>query len=367
MNRTHEFSVLIELVTVFSDTRFDVSVQKTNEAFQVLTKPVMCLGSSTFQPHSERDGRWRQVSEETSRAAAELRLGFIRSECRNSILKVKFSANCSLVLWLQKVKEFWSFQPRISTRIAGKHAPQVFLVMNRLNETVTSTETQFALTGNYLILGLRLRRLYMKRTLVFDRSNNITAIEEVAGWSAGLIELFQQVNEGHGWTEEWLLLLILPRNIIGKHLEALGVTSPAPVRISFRYFLTVSPYDRERWASENVTAAGSVARCDAHHADGGLSCGCVAAGDVLRGDDDAAGRLRDADGLPAEQLQGAAAAVHGSGVLLLHRRRGAPHTRYQHHLSLLVSVCCHTRRKHETSKEELYISKNRVVHYWEKV
>lgn len=55
---------------------------------------------------------------------------------------------------------------------------------------------------------------------------------------------------------------------------------------------------------------------------------CVAAGDVLRGDDDAAGRIRDADGLPAEQLQGAAGAVHGSGVLLLHRHRGGPHTRY---------------------------------------
>lgn len=54
---------------------------------------------------------------------------------------------------------------------------------------------------------------------------------------------------------------------------------------------------------------------------------CVAAGDVLRGDDDAAGRIRDADGLPAEQLQGAAGAVHGSGVLLLHRHRGGPHTR----------------------------------------
>lgn len=57
-------------------------------------------------------------------------------------------------------------------------------------------------------------------------------------------------------------------------------------------------------------------------------CGsCVAAGDVLRGDDDAAGRIRDAYGLPAEQLQGAAGPVHGSGVLLLHRCRGGPHTR----------------------------------------
>lgn len=60
-------------------------------------------------------------------------------------------------------------------------------------------------------------------------------------------------------------------------------------------------------------------------------CGgsAFAAGDVLRGDDDAAGRVRDADGLPAEQLQGAAAAVHGPGVLLLHRHRGGPHARYR--------------------------------------
>lgn len=53
-----------------------------------------------------------------------------------------------------------------------------------------------------------------------------------------------------------------------------------------------------------------------------------AAGGFLRGDDDAAGRICDADGLPAEQLQGAAAAVHGTGVLLLHRHRGGPHARY---------------------------------------
>lgn len=45
----------------------------------------------------------------------------------------------------------------------------------------------------------------------------------------------------------------------------------------------------------------------------------AAAGDVLRGDDDAAGWIRDANGLPAEQLQRAAGAVHGTGVLLIHR------------------------------------------------
>lgn len=68
----------------------------------------------------------------------------------------------------------------------------------------------------------------------------------------------------------------------------------------------------------------------------------VAAGDVLRGDDDGAGRICDADGLPAEQLQGAAGAVHGSGVLLLHRHRGGPHTRYASHIlyhSLQVPGC----------------------------
>lgn len=51
-------------------------------------------------------------------------------------------------------------------------------------------------------------------------------------------------------------------------------------------------------------------------------------GDVLRGDDHGAGRVRDTDGLPAEQLQGAAAAVHGSGVCLLHRSGGRAHTQY---------------------------------------
>lgn len=62
---------------------------------------------------------------------------------------------------------------------------------------------------------------------------------------------------------------------------------------------------------------------------------CVAAGDVLRGDDHAAGRIRHAHGLPAEQLQGAAGPVHGSGVLFVHGRGGGPHTRYVFDLSFM--------------------------------
>lgn len=53
-----------------------------------------------------------------------------------------------------------------------------------------------------------------------------------------------------------------------------------------------------------------------------------AAGDVLRGDDHAAGRLRYVDGLPAEQLPGAAAALHRPSLLLLYWHRGGPRTRY---------------------------------------
>lgn len=53
-----------------------------------------------------------------------------------------------------------------------------------------------------------------------------------------------------------------------------------------------------------------------------------AAGDILWGDDDAAGWIRHADGLSAEQLQGSAGGVHGSGVLLLHRHRGGPNSRF---------------------------------------
>lgn len=51
-------------------------------------------------------------------------------------------------------------------------------------------------------------------------------------------------------------------------------------------------------------------------------------GGVLWGDDDGAGGIRDANGLPAEQLQGAAAAVHGSGVCLVHRSGRRAHTQY---------------------------------------
>lgn len=51
-------------------------------------------------------------------------------------------------------------------------------------------------------------------------------------------------------------------------------------------------------------------------------------GGVLWGDDDGAGGIRDADGLPAEQLQGAAAAVHGTGVCLIHRSGRRAHTQY---------------------------------------
>lgn len=49
---------------------------------------------------------------------------------------------------------------------------------------------------------------------------------------------------------------------------------------------------------------------------------------VLRGDDHGAGRIRNADRLPAEQLQRAAAAVHGPGVRLIHRSGGRAHTQY---------------------------------------
>lgn len=56
-------------------------------------------------------------------------------------------------------------------------------------------------------------------------------------------------------------------------------------------------------------------------------CACPVGG-VLRGDDHGPGRICDADGLPAEQLQGAAAAVHGSGVRLVHRSGGHPHAQY---------------------------------------
>lgn len=53
-----------------------------------------------------------------------------------------------------------------------------------------------------------------------------------------------------------------------------------------------------------------------------------AAGGVLRGDDAGAGQLRHAHRLPAEQLQGAAAAVHGPGVRLVHRSGGSAHAKY---------------------------------------
>lgn len=56
-------------------------------------------------------------------------------------------------------------------------------------------------------------------------------------------------------------------------------------------------------------------------------CACPVGG-VLRGDDHGAGRICDADRLPAEQLQGAAAAVHGSGVRLVHRSGGHPRAQY---------------------------------------
>lgn len=97
------------------------------------------------------------------------------------------------------------------------------------------------------------------------------------------------------------------------------ITSLAPCFADIKKFSLLE----KSWLLSKTAAAG---------ADGVYSSccctSCIAAGDVLRGDDDAAGWIRDADGLPAEQLQGAAAAVHGTGVLLLHRHRGSPHTRY---------------------------------------
>lgn len=69
-----------------------------------------------------------------------------------------------------------------------------------------------------------------------------------------------------------------------------------------------------------------------------LSCVWATVGGLLRGDDHGAGRIRDADRLPAEQLSGAAAAVHGPGVCLVHRSGGHPHAQYVQSSHTLITA-----------------------------